>query len=155
MRVSPTHVPDGQVAFQIAMPADHRTSFSGSGLPFPSFHHAFNPCQSGHAVRDGGAFTLPARHPNVYLESSGRAGEPRARLVYTTMGTRIDEWVPISGVRTVRHRALGHDVHRTSPLYYESRGLVVRSQERILREGAFGHVSVPETDFGWGTRPRV
>lgn len=155
MRVSPTHVPDGDVAFQIAMPCDHRTSFTGSGLPFPSFQHAFTPCQSGLAVRDAGSFTLPAHPPNVYLESSGRAAAPRARLVYTSMGARVDEWVPIVGVHPVPHRALTHNSHRTSPHYYDSRGLVVRSQERVLREGAFGHPSDPEADFGWGTRPRV
>lgn len=156
MRVQPTRAPDGEVAFQIAMPCDHRTSFTGSGLPFPSFQHAFNPCQSGNAVRAGGGeFTLPARPPNVYLGASGRPVPPQARLVYSAAGSRVDEWVPITDVPVVRHRALGHSAYRTSPIYYDYRGLAVRSQERILREGAYGHASDPGKDFGWGTRPRV
>jgi hypothetical protein len=157
MRVTPTRVPDGQVAFQTAMPPDHRTSFTGSGLPFPSFEHAFNPCQSGYAVRAaGGLFDLPVRPPNSYVEASGRLSAPKARLVYTVLGERVDEWVPIAGVPAVRHRTLTHNVHRTSPNYYDSRGrLQTRSQERILRESAYGHASDPEVDFGWGVRPRV
>jgi hypothetical protein len=154
MRVSPTSAPDGPVAYQIAMPPDHRTSFTGSGLPFPSFTHAFNPCQSGHAVRDGGSFTLPARRPNAYLESSGRVAEHRARLVYNSLGRRVDEWVPISGVPRLPHRTLNHDANRTSPHYYDAGRLEVRSQEAILRASQFGHSAEPGT-FNWGSRPRV
>ena len=157
MKVKPTRDPDGQVAFQIAMPCDHRTSFEGSGLPFPSFEHAFNPCQSGYVVREvGGDFVLPAHPPNAYVGASGRLSVPMARLVYSALGERVDEWVPISGVTPIRHRTLTHDAHRTSPSYYDARGrLEVRSQERILRESAYGHAFDREVDFGWGVRPRV
>jgi hypothetical protein len=44
MWVVPNHVPDGQVQFQIPMPADRMTTFEGSGS---TKAHGYNPSQSG------------------------------------------------------------------------------------------------------------
>jgi hypothetical protein len=157
MWVVPTSPPDGAVAFEMPMPPDRMTSFDGSGLPFPNAHVAYSPSQRGVCTYANGKHTLAGAHtPNVYVGDGGVVGAPEAVLRYASAGVPVEEAVPVHGAATVPHRNVVSSPFRTGPEFYDHRAkLPVRSQEQILRDGAFGHGSVAAVDYGWGSRPRV
>jgi hypothetical protein len=80
MWVVPNHVPDGQVQFQMPMPADRMTTFEGSGLP--SKRTAYNPSQSGYVPLKREILYQRSIHPNVYVRDDGVLGTPEALLRY-------------------------------------------------------------------------
>jgi hypothetical protein len=155
MWVVPNHVPDGQVQFQMPMPADRMTTFEGSGLPFPSAHVAYNPSQSGYVPLKG-RYCIKGAHPtNVYVRDDGVLGTPEALLRYKSSGRDVFEAVRVHGVNTIPHRNVISHVARTGPDFYDAGEQPQRSQEAILRASEYGHDYDATIDYGWGSRPRV
>ena len=156
MWVEPSRVPDGNVEFQLPMPADHMTTFTGSGLPFPSAAIAYNPSQFGSCTLVNGKFQIKNVYPpNVYLQEDGTIGKPEALLRYTQGGKKIFEAVRLHGVSTIPHRNLISHPARTGPNFYDAGEHLQRSQEAILRASEYGHDYDASEDYGWGSRPRV
>jgi hypothetical protein len=112
MWVVPNHVPDGQVQFQMPMPADRMTTFEGSGLPFQA-HVAYNPSQSGVCTVER-EILYKGAHPNVYVRDDGVLGTPEALLRYKSSGR--DVFSPSVWVNTIPHRNVISHVARTGPI---------------------------------------
>ena len=162
MWVFPSRVPDGEVTYEMPMPIDRMTNFSGSGLPWPSAAVAYNPSQRGSCKYFAGHYTIDdAEPPNVYVDVDGHQGDagdvgaPEAVLTYTSAGLSIVETVRVWGAEVVPHRNVVPHAARKGPEYYDSRNTRVRSQEEILRASGYGHAFDDAVDFGWGSRPRV
>lgn len=156
MWVIPSSIPDGDVMYEMPMPIDRMTNFSGSGLPWPSAAVAYNPSQKGTCKYFAGQFTIDdAEPPNVYVDDFGRLGSPEAILTYVSNGERIEESTRVWGVDVVPHRNVVPHGARRGPEYYDSRNALVRSQEEIFRASGYGHDFDDAKDFGWGARPRV
>lgn len=135
-----SHVPDGVIKITLPMPPDHRFTFSGSALPFPSEDVAFKPSQSPlhvHADVDSHRskiVTLPpdTPEPNYYYRD-GAYSRPRARAVYLSNGRPVDDMCVLRGVRRVPGRSLTA-VSRYFPRSVRD-GPVV-TQESLLRSRA-------------------
>jgi hypothetical protein len=157
MRVLPSYPPDGDVAYEMPMPASHITSFAGSGLPFPSASIAYNPSQRGVCTWQNGGygFQAGAHPPNRYIDEEGGMQGPECILTYTSSGRPVTETVPVSGAEVVPHRRVTHHPDRTGPHFYDAGRLPVRSQEQILRSNGYGREWPAAASSGWGSRPRV
>lgn len=142
------------VRFKAAAPAEYRTSFSGSALPFPSERFAFqdSPNQGSIELSKGARrFTIELNMPNSYYASNGRdIVPPYVEFIYRTkrapepMITRV-----YMKAGRVPNRSLTYPRDRTSPKFYRSNAHSVRTQEQILRDSG---MHAKRTDF-WGARP--
>jgi hypothetical protein len=138
-----------------AAPADYRSSFSGSGLPFASAEQAFyNTPNSGTADVDiDGAFAVRLYYPNSYYVGLGSGKvPPTLHMTYLMDGkerqhaARIGNGVPF--------RSLSYPRKRTGADFYEDdEQRPVMSQEAILRASAYPETNREPHNF-WGDRPR-
>lgn len=106
---------DGLIIVTLPMPADRRTSFSGSGLPFPREDIAFG--DDVESRRSGRTETLYSRPdsdilhlnslsaPNWYYRN-GVYGPPHARVAYAVDGRPVIRSVPVHDVPRVAGRSL-------------------------------------------------
>ena len=143
------------VKFKAAAPAEYRTSFSGSALPFPSERFAFQDSPNEGSIklsRGVRRFTIELDMPNSYYASNGRdIVPPYVDFVYRTKRARepmITRVYMKEG--RVPNRSLSYPSDRTSPAFYRSKAHhAARTQERILRDSG---MHAKRTDF-WGARP--
>lgn len=152
--------PDGGVVhFYAAAPAERRASFTGSGLPFATAEQAFfrTPNRGTLAVGPDGAFEARLRAPNAYAVGLGTAlVPPTLYLWYTSGGARYEAQTPVGDV-AVPFRALTWPQRppaaaRKDATFYTPVDVFVRSQEQILRDGAYPDEPKMPPNF-WGLRP--
>jgi hypothetical protein len=150
---------DKKLNFIASAPADRRSSFSGSGLPFPSASVAFKitPNQGPVYVNNDNYFSINLLKPNSYYVGMGTyLVPPTIYISYVSNGQKkyisikIDETIPF---RTLTYQNEESKVPRTSPLFYNNKDLPVRTQEQILLSSAYPcwNGSIPE-NF-WGLKP--
>lgn len=153
-------VPSGEIRFIAASPCDRRASYTGSGLPFHSAEQAFLDSPNRGIIKvQGNYFEIPLLFPNSYQIRLGR------ELVPPTLFLMYDD---IAGnVRVVRiklgdpvpYRFLGYPSQFTlgrndASFYHAHHNLPVRSQEQVLRDGAYPGKNKMSEDF-WGLRPAL
>ena len=156
----PIDATDGTVHFVAAAPADHRTNFSGSGLPFPSFRAAVDRTPNVGTVRGmpGQTVEIELYYPNAYRAGGHGVVPPAVHIAWKSM-TRPDAWerrTVILGPR-IPFRALSHAPKRCTlgKMFYDgTHELDVRSQEHIVRESGYPRKHT-EPENVWGTRPRL
>lgn len=147
------------VEFIAATPADRRSSFSGSGLPFPNAYIAFQntPNQGTVYVNNDNYFSINILKPGSYYTSLGTSlVPPTVYISYTSNGKKkytsikVDDTIPF---RTLTYQNTESKVSRTGPLFYDNKDLPVRTQEMILMSSAYpcGNGYVPN-NF-WGLKP--
>lgn len=141
------------LTYVAASPPDRRSSFTGSGLPFPSAAMAF----SGRPNRDKittdvlGFFQFTCDMPNAYYTVLGSRYVGPA--VYVSDGKKI---VTVPIYPGIPYRKLTYPNERRNVAFYGTYdSLPVRGQEEILRSsqypGPYGH----ESDLFWGLKPPV
>ena len=122
-----------------AAPADRRTTFTGSGLPFPC--ESFGPGQGPTLVRlePGGAFTATVLEPNAWQDEAGVIHGPEVRLTITrTGGAREVHHVPLPGSARIPFRSLTYlEVMDPVSLNDDIARHDARSQEEVLRSRAY------------------
>jgi hypothetical protein len=145
---------DGKVYYIAAAPADHRHSFSGSGLPFPSEEAAFQgtPNKGMITVREKVVHSLKLFLPNAYYSDfNGTLVNPYVLFQFTSGGQLRKVKVDLG--QAIPYRSLTHPKKRQSPMFYEKGwSLPVRTQEQVLRHSGYPVLNMEAPDF-WGLRP--
>ena len=132
-------IPDGgTVSVVMPMPPDHRFTFSGSAMPFPTERSAFEPAQT-RAVITGVTRTRVELDgfavPNWYYRG-GILAPPRACVQYHARSKPFDELVVIQRAPRTPFRSLTPPLRRLA----SNRHHPVLSQETHLRARAMpGH----------------
>jgi hypothetical protein len=123
----PNHVPDGQVQFQMPMPADRMTTFEGLVYLFKRTR-SYNPSQSGVCTVEK-EYCIK-RPSNVYVRDDGVLGTPEALLRYKSSGRDVFEAVRVGKYDSASERHLTRCENR--PDFYDAGEQPQRSQEAIL-----------------------
>lgn len=152
-----TKTPNATVLFWASNPPTYTTSYSGSGLPFPSADIAYENTPNRGAVKSsGGHFTFRVRYPNAYYMGLGSVYvEPCVHIKVCEEG----------GDNKVHKIALGKGIPfrmltyppsfpntaaRKNPMFYAGRdNLPIRNQEQILRESGYPGENKMPANF-WG-----
>ena len=146
--------PDGHTAqFIAAAPADYRSSFTGSGLPFANADQAFygTPNRGKIAIHPDGTFTVRLRMPNSYYVDMGTTlVPPTLHLFCTKDGSKKHAAFRVS--HPIPFRTLTYQATRTGPEFYDTDSKFIRSQERILLASGYPECNVSPSDF-WGGKP--
>lgn len=153
-----SNTPNPMIMYWAANSPDYGTSFSGSGLPFPNPEIAYNQTNnSGQVQADNKTFSFKIKYPNAYYVGLGtlyvpphvniKVVEPGSPDKYITI--QIDEGIPF---RTLTYPSPPSKNPRISPMFYSLHAEEVRTQEQILRDGAYPAVNKMPDNF-WGLKP--
>jgi hypothetical protein len=143
----------GVITYLAAAPADHRYSFSGSGLPFSNQIQAFQGTPNKGVIKIWGTkFQIKLLYPNSYYVGLGTVKiPPTLFLTYNvhgkekTIGIKVGEGIP--------YRNLTYPEQRANVMFYGKQDeLIVRSQEAIFRSSTYPSQNEEAPDF-WGERP--
>lgn len=151
--------PNSTLIFWAASPPDYRTSYTGSGLPYPNYEIAYeNTPNKGTVPIVNGSFTFNIRYPSGYYAGLGSAYvKPHLNLQINSMGklgpvsvVSLGEGIPF---RLLTYPPIPETAPRTSPAFYDVRHyLPVRTQEQILRDSDYPNNLKMPANF-WGLRP--
>jgi len=138
-------------------PAYRGMSFSGSNLPFPSAEIAYDGTPNHGVIETRyGSFDFTVQSPNSYYTQGGTVLVPPTVhiVVLNDAGDRIGEPRNIVLGPSVPYRTLTIPPQRDwnlGPMFYHQKHPPIRTQEEILRAGAYDCKQVTG-DF-WRTRP--
>jgi hypothetical protein len=150
-----------KIVYWAANPPDFNVSFSGSGLPYPSPEIAFqNTKNVGSVMAYDGVFKINLFYPSAYYVALGSLYiPPHVHLKICEEG--YDKYFSIKIGAGVPYRTLTYPAPpslnpRVDATFYNNDQLTVRSQEQILRDGAYPEYNTipPEIPSNfWGKRP--
>lgn len=151
-------VDEGTMHFLAAAPADHRESFTGSGLPFANEDQAFADTPNRGRVDfksnllEYGAFKLACFLPNsYYADFSGAVVGPEVLLIFSSR--RQERVVRVRLPDAIPYRSLTYPALRQGPAFYESGWrMPVRTQEQVLRDAGYPCKNKEAPHF-WGLKP--
>lgn len=162
--LAPPPLPGAPVEFLAATPPDRRSSFAGSGLPFPNAAAAFYATPNRGVTRAGAAgdvtIRLAARPGSYYAGLGTSLVPPTLHIAWHVGETRKHAAVQLGA--PVPHRSLSYARARGGPAFYAPKPPEdVRTQEAILRSSAYGAGVLPgqlttgaaSADGFWGARP--
>ena len=148
------------LVFWAANPPDYRTSFSGSGLPYPNSEIAYESSPNRGTVKLGadGAFEFSLRYPSGYYTGLGTVYMmPHVYIqvnskdkIGTPVLVRAGEGTPF---RLLTYPPVPATAPRCSPNFYAAgASQPVRTQEQILRDSAYPSTNEMPKNF-WGLTP--
>ena len=151
-------LPVSKLYFWAAAPPTYGTSFSGSGMPYPSPEVAYDRTPNKGVVNvSNGQFTINMKYPNAYYTGLGslyipphinfKICEPGKDDMYFSV--QIDDGVPF---RMLTYPAPPTKKPRVSPMFYSESEKGARTQESILRVSAYPETNSMPDNF-WGSRP--
>lgn len=148
------------VQYWAPSPPDYRTSFSGSGMPFPNEEIAFNnsPNIGKVPLSMDGSFRLRLQYPNSYYKRLGAVYvRPSVKLLFRDAdGNMIGKVVTIVLGEGIPFRSQTWPRLRDwskGPMFFCGReSLPVRTQAQILKDSAYPCVNREPPNF-WGLRP--
>ena len=146
------------VKYWASAPPTYSLSYSGSGLPYPNEHVAYeNTPNQGVAKVVNGEFEFALQYPNSYYDKLGKEYiEPHAHLVFADGNNknvseirelRLGNGIPFRDLTWPRKRNWN-----IGPLFYCNNNLPVRNQEQILRDSGYPCVNEEPSNF-WGLKP--
>ena len=137
---------------------NYRTSFSGSGLPFPNEEVAFQESDNiGMVKLNNDSFIIKIHYPNSYYINMGTKLIPpqiKLRLV-DSKDEPLSEVYKINLGNSIPFRSLSWNPQRDwnkGPLFFCNPNLPIRTQEQILRDSAYPSKNVQPENF-WGLKP--
>lgn len=142
-------VDGGTIKYIAAAPADYRTSFSGSGLPYYSKSQAYqNTPNSGSTTvsKVSRTFSIKLSLPNAYYDNDVLVS-PYLLIIYVKNGQEQTLKVDL-GDAPFPYRSLKMP-DGYSEMFYSVDDRPVRSQEKIIRESSY---DVANSSF-WGLKP--
>jgi len=136
----------------------YNTSFSGSGLPFPTEAIAFDRLKnSGQTKINGENFSFQVDYPNSYYTNMGTLlVSPEVKIQIIDSDNN-----PVSSIQTIKvgheipFRTLTWPVQRNwnnGPMFYYNPSVTVRSQYQILLDSAY-NANKPVPKNFWGSVP--
>jgi hypothetical protein len=151
---------DMHVVFWAAAPPDFRTSYTGSGLPYPNFEVAMQqtPSSGTVPVNADGTFSFSIQYPSGYYTNLGTLYvKPHVRIRSVVDGhmgpvetIKVAEGIPF---RLLTYPPIPSTAPRCSPEFYGNRDyLPVRTQEDILRDSGYPASQTMPANF-WGLTP--
>lgn len=151
---------DSYIVFWAANPPDYRSSFSGSGLPYPNSQIAYesSPNRGTVPIASDGSFEFSLRYPSGYYTGLGTVYiQPHVYVQVNSKNTvgkpilvRVGEGTPF---RLLTYPPVPSTAPRCSPSFYASgANLPVRTQEQILRDSAYPSTNEMPPNF-WGLTP--
>ena len=150
--------PTSKLFFWAASPPTYGTSFSGSGMPYPSPEVAYDRTPNKGIVNVvNGQFSINMKYPNAYYTGLGSLYIPphvnfkicEDGKSDTYFSVQIDDGIPF---RMLTYPAPPTKKPRVSPLFYLEPEKGARSQEAILRVSAYPETNTMSDNF-WGDRP--
>ena len=141
------------IQYKAAAPPDYIGSFTGSALPFPNEHFAFQESPNAGSIKiskNTRRFTIALDMPNAYYAPNGRdVVPPYVEVSYHTKAKQGPTSTRIYMTHGQQpNRSLTYPTERTSPAFYAAKQ-PVRTQEQILRDS-----DLHKTRSGfWGKRP--
>lgn len=156
------YVKDDTVYYLAAAPPDYRATFSGSGLPFANQVQAFQHTPNKGTVKvpgHGSEFEIKLMTPNAYYVGLGTVYVPPTLYLEYVNINGVKRNVSIKLSEGIPYRSLTHPgpgqktMPRANAMFYATQfHLPVRSQEQILRDGAYPTTNHMNADF-WGLKP--
>jgi hypothetical protein len=149
-----------KIVFWAPAPPDYRTSYSGSGLPYPNAEVAFQqtPSYGTVPVSGDGSFVFSIPFPSAYYTNLGTVYvQPHVRVQTVVNGKagavetiKVAEGVPF---RLLTYPPVPQTAPRCSPQFYGNRDILpVRTQEQVLRDSAYPSTNAMPANF-WGLTP--
>ena len=129
--------PNADLEYIAPAPLDRRASFTGSGLPYPSAHHAFADSPNQGRARSGrdGHLELALGSPGGFYECNGTEYHDPFVILRYADGHCETRALPAAAAACRVHRDLTYPEARTSPLYYDRAPVVEDQWVRLLRTG--------------------
>lgn len=145
-----TKIDDDRFDYVASNPADYRSSFSGSGLPYASVSQAFDSTPNKGTVKVGSdnSFKFQIAMPNKYYDID-KLVKPNVTLIYKIYGKMNKIDITLEDPFPFRTLKPTEDY---SPLFYQNEGLKIRTQEQILRESELNSDHEKFINF-WGLKP--
>jgi hypothetical protein len=141
-----------EIIFWAAAPADHTTSFNGSGLPYANPEMAFeNTPNTGKLIAYNRTFMFRIKYPNAYYASLGTGYIPPSVNIKISGENESEKITSIVIDDGIPFRSLTHIVPHTVESYIVP-DKEIRSQEQILRASAYPSENKMPSNF-WGLKP--
>jgi len=153
-----TNSPTSKLYFWAAAPPTFGTSYSGSGMPYPSPEVAYDRTPNKGVVSVvNGQFSINMKYPNAYYTGLGSLYiPPHINFKVCEDGksdsyfsVQVDDGIPF---RMLTYPAPPTNKPRISPLFYLEPEKGARSQETILRVSGYPTTNTMPDNF-WGERP--
>lgn len=147
------HVANNQISYIAASEADHNSSFTGSGLPFPNKQIAFeNTKNKGILLLHNDKFTISITQPNSYYARLGTILVPPQLYIEYHNGITTRN-ITVNLKNSIPYRLLTYPNTRVSSDFYSTLwNLPVRTQEEILYDSDYPAQKSEITSF-WSKRP--
>jgi hypothetical protein len=142
-------IPDiPEIRWYAAAPADHRYTYTGSGLPFANEAQALNEGQGGVVATDNfNCARIDFLWPNSYYKAdmSDRIVPPSIYVRYTVKGEEKETCIRIG--HRIPYRGLTYPESRKDAMFYADGWIMpVRTQEQVLRDSGYA-----TSDSGYAT----
>lgn len=137
---------------------NYRTSYSGSGLPFPNEEIAFQESDNiGMVKLNNGSFIIKIHYPNSYYINNGtKLIKPEIKLrLIDSKNNKLSEIYKINLGNNIPFRYLSWDLKRNwniGPMFYDNQNLPIRTQEQILKDSCYPSKNNEPENF-WGLKP--
>ena len=153
VKVSGTSIPNTRLLYCAVAPTTRGYSFSGSGLPYPSYHVGLegSPNIGSVSTKTDGTFSFNIKMPNSYYNENNELVPPKV-LVKPCNSNKVGI---IDLGKSIPHRATIYDKSRNGPLFYSNCSHLntnlpcTRDQNQILHQSEYG----VKTDTFWGDVP--
>ena len=151
-------IQDNEIYYIAATPADHRATFTGSGLPFANQLQAFDntPNSGSVTVTSDNSFEIYLLTPNSYMIGLGSVQVPPTLYISYINGNGESRVISIQVAQGIPYRSMTYPMDpraRDGPEFYDSQFyLPVRSQETILIEAGYPRVNTMPKNH-WGSKP--
>lgn len=151
-------VKGGKIYYIAAAPADHRATYTGSGLPFSNQIQAFDNTPNAGTVDIGmdNSFEIDLMTPNSYMVGLGSITVPPTLYIQYINSMNEPKTVTVKVSDGIPYRTLTYPTvprPRSDASFYDSQfDLQVRSQEQILIEAGYPRINTMPNNH-WGTKP--
>ena len=145
-----------KVVYWASNPPDFRTSYSGSGLPYPNPSIAYeNSPNKGTVMANNRQFEFNVKYPSSYYSGLGNVYmQPHINFKICENGCnseiqsiKLGDGIPF---RSLTYPAPPKTAPRCSPMFYYGRDRYpVRTQEQILIDSSYPHENKMPNNF-WG-----
>lgn len=147
-------VKDDIIHYFAASPPDHRSTYTGSGLPFANQSQAFDNSPNIGAVKlMDNTFEIKLMYPNSYYVGLGTVYIPPTIFIKYINIEGTERTFAIKVSHGIPYRTLTYPQNRKDPGFYKDGwAMPVRTQEQILRDSDYPVKNEMPSNH-WGLKP--